>query len=50
MIRRALLATAVAFGLAAAVAMPAHAEPGQICLVYSNDRSGICVEIGRAGR
>ncbi len=46
MIRRAILATAVVFGIGAAVALPAHAEPDQVCLVYSNDRSAICVEIG----
>ena len=50
MIRRAVLAAAVLFGLGAVLAVPAHADPEQICLVYSNDRSAICLEIGRLER
>lgn len=46
MIRRAVVAAAVLIGIGAAVAAPAFAEPRQVCLVYSNDRRGICVEIG----
>jgi hypothetical protein len=45
-IRRAMLAAAVLFGLGAALALPAQADPGQICVVYSHDRSAICIEIG----
>lgn len=45
MIRRAIVA-AVLVGVAAVVAAPAQAEPTQVCVAYSSDRRGICVEIG----
>lgn len=45
MIRRTILA-AVIVGVAAVLAAPAQADPRQVCLVYDEERNGICVEIG----
>jgi len=45
--KRAAIVAAIVLGVGAGVAAPAYAEPGQICLVLSEDRRGICVEIGQ---
>ena len=44
--KRALIAAVVVLGIGAGAAAPAFAEPRQVCVVYSNDRRAICVDIG----